>query len=615
MSATSNPVNFTFSDTIAGRVTGHDREAGRFTVATADGRVFGVDLTGGPSAELLHNLGEPYQDASGHIDELLTEGTFVFAYGVFYPHGEGARFEAKRLVFVGRGDDDYRFEEEKWWVRQIEEIAGFYRRAQFGDGPIDFSDYRTEIRLGGEKTASHVQETDTISRLVYGMASAFLMTGEDEYLEIAERGTEYLREHMRFVDTDENVTYWYHGLKVDGDTEKKLFTSEFSDDYDALPMYEQIYALAGPVQTYRVTGDPRIKADADATIRLFDRFYLDPENGGYFSHIDPILLSPEHDSLGPNKARKNWNSVGDHAPAYLINLYLATGDEKYADMLEYTFDTIVEHFPDPKNSPFVQERFHKDWSHDTTHGWQQNRAVVGHNLKIAWNLMRMHSLRAKDSYLQTAAAIGETMPEVGGDRQRGGWYDVVERLKADGEDQFRFAWHDRKAWWQQEQAILAYLILAGTTGREAFRGEARSAQAFYNAFFLDHDEGAVYFNTLAGGMPYLLGVERLKGSHSMSMYHSAELCYLAAVYNNLLVNGKSMDFWFKPDPALVTDRVLRVAPDLLPAGSVRIDSVEIEDEPHTDFDAEALTVRLPETSGRVKVKVRLAAATAPGQTR
>ncbi|MEV7418428.1 AGE family epimerase/isomerase [Streptomyces sp. NPDC089919] len=612
--ATHDTVDFTFSDTLAGRITGFDADARSFTLATADGRLFAVDLTGGPAAELLHNLGEPYQDASGHIDDLLENGRFVLVHGVFYPQRGGLRFEAKRIVFVGRGPEDHRFEERTWWVRQIEEIAAFYLKAQFGDGPVDFTEYRTEIRLGGEKTASHVQETDTISRLVYGMASAFLLTGEERYLEVAERGTEYLREHLRFADADEDLVYWYHGLKVDGETESKLFTSEFSDDYDALPAYEQIYALAGPVQTYRITGDPRIKQDADATLRLFERHYLDPEQGGYYSHIDPILLSADHESLGPNRARKNWNSVGDHAPAYLINLYLATGEQAYADMLEYTFDTIVERFPDPKHSPFVQERFHRDWSHDTTHGWQQNRAVVGHNLKIAWNLMRMHSLRPKEEYLATAVSLGETMPEVGGDRQRGGWYDVVERLKADGEDRHRFAWHDRKAWWQQEQAILAYLILHGITGRPDFRTEARDAQSFYNAFFLDHDEGAVYFNTLANGLPYLLGVERLKGSHSMSMYHSAELCYLAAVYNNLLIGGKAMDFWFKPDPADLPGRTLRVSPDLLPAGAVRITAVEIDGQQHTDYDAAALTVHLPEADGRVKVRVTLAPVAADDRT-
>ena len=50
--------------------------------------------------------------------------------------------------------------------------------------------------------------------------------------------------------------------------------------------------MAGPLQTYRVTGDPRILDDAEKTISLFDRFYLDRDKGGYFSHIDPIYARP-----------------------------------------------------------------------------------------------------------------------------------------------------------------------------------------------------------------------------------------------------------------------------------------------------------------------------------
>ena len=147
-----------------------------------------------------------------------------------------------------------------------------------------------------------------------------MLTGDDRYLEVAEKGTEYLRDHMRFYDTDENIVYWYHGIDVHGNREDKIFASEFGDDFDAIPAYEQIYALAGPIQTYRITGDPRILADAEMTVELFDRFYLDKEKGGYFSHLDPITLDPRSDALGANKGKKNWNSVGDHAPAYLINL-------------------------------------------------------------------------------------------------------------------------------------------------------------------------------------------------------------------------------------------------------------------------------------------------------
>ncbi len=596
-------MHFPFMDTIAGHVTTYDESRGVFEMKTLAGDTYAVHATPDCAAELLRNLDEPYVDACQHLPQLLAEGRHLFVYGVFYPEGGDYTFEAKRLVFLGRQVGEYNFEKQDWWINQLDSVAGFYRRAQFGTGPIDYRKYQTNIRLGGEQSDNHVQETDTISRMVYGMASAYMLTGRDEYLEIAEKGTQYLRDHMRFVDSDNDIVYWYHGIQIEGDYEKKLFTSEFDDDYDAVPMYEQIYALAGPTQTFRVTGDRRIASDIDHTMRLFENHFRDKEGGGYYSHIDPVLLSADHESLGANRARKNWNSVGDHAPAYLINAYLATGEDRYAEMLERTFDAIVEHFPDYENSLFVNERFFQDWTHDQEHSWQGNRAVVGHNLKIAWNLTRMYALKPKGSYQELAAKIAEIMPAAGSDQQRGGWYDVVERTLQPGQEWHRFAWHDRKAWWQQEQAILAYLILAGTVGGDENLEQARQAAAFYNTFFLDHDEGAVYFNVLASGLPYLLGTERLKGSHSMSMYHSAELCYLATVYTSLLITKQPLDLHFKPRPD--ASRRLRVAPDLLPPGSFRLEKVEIDGKPYELFDAKDATVDLPESSESLTVKVQL----------
>ncbi len=597
---------FSFSDTIGGYVTKFDRNEKSFGIRTSDGREFKAYLTPTTYGRIAQNLEEPYADCTGRLAEMLMPGQHVFAYGIFYPQDSGYRFEAKALAFPGEAPGGYRHEEPDWWVKQVRSIADSYLKWQFNypEEPIDYVNYRTFLHLaGGKKKNDYLQETDTISRLVYGFASAFLMTGEDRFLEAAEKGTEYLREHMRFFDPDENLIYWYHGVKVSGNREQKLLTSEFSDDYDAIPAYEQIYALAGPIQTYRVTGDPRILNDAEMTVDLFDKFFIDREQGGYFSHIDPLTLDPRAESLGRNRARKNWNSVGDHAPAYLINLYLATGEPRYADFLEYTFDTIAKHFPDYDHSPFVQEKFYEDWSYDQTWGWQQNRAVVGHNLKIAWNLMRMNSLKGKADYTNLANKIAEIMPAVGSDQQRGGWYDVVERVESDGFH--KYVWHDRKAWWQQEQAILAYLILHGVLGNPEHLRHAREAAAFYNTWFLDHDDGAVYFNVLANGLPYLVGNERFKGSHSMSGYHSTELCYLAATYTNLLIKKQPMDFYFKPQPGGFTDNVLRVAPDILPQGSIKIGEVWVDGEPYADFDAAALTVKIPQIATAPKIKVRI----------
>lgn len=599
-------VNFPTSDLVAGYVTYFDSEQDKFGLKTSDEREIDAKLSQMAYAKLIQNLDEAYPDATGSMRSMLVPGRYLYAYGVFYPDSD--LFDVKSIVFVGRKEEDYIFEKSNWWIDQARSLANFYLKAQFGDKDINYRRYRTFLNLSGIRSEFNFsQETDTISRLVYGFASAFLLTGEDRFLEAAEQGVEYLREHMRFLDLDNEIVYWYHGIDVQGEREQKIFTSEFGDDYDAIPAYEQIYALAGPVQTYRITGDPKIREDAELTIKLFDDFFLDKsEYGGYFSHLDPVTLDPTSESLGRNKGTKNWNSVGDHAPAYLINLWLATGEEKYAKMLEYTFDTIVERFPDYDNSPFVQERFFEDWSHDTTWGWQQNRAVIGHNLKIAWNLMRMNSLKEKKDYVELATKIAEIMPEVGSDRQRGGWYDVVERILEEGEKHHRFVWHDRKAWWQQEQSILAYYILAGILKKDSDRRHAREAAAFYNAWFLDVEDGGVYFNVLANGIPFLAsGNERGKGSHSMSGYHSIELCYLAAVYSNLLVTKQPMNFYFKPIPGGFPDNILRVSPDILPAGSIKIDAVEIDGENYTDFDAENLTVTLPKTKERVKVKVRI----------
>jgi mannose/cellobiose epimerase-like protein (N-acyl-D-glucosamine 2-epimerase family) len=601
---------FEFSDTISGYVVDFDKAANTFRMETSDGRMYNVILGINLYARILRNLDEPYIDCTAQVPELLEKGQMVFAYGVYYPKDGEYFFEAKALDFPGKKPGKYRFEEPDWWIKQVEGICKFYLRAQFGkEHRIDYRQYCTQIDLTGERKGHYEnnfrQETDTISRLVYGFATAFLFTGNDEYLEAAEKGTQYLRDHMRFYDVDENIIYWYHGIKVSGEKEDKIFASEFGDDYDAIPAYEQIYALAGPTQAYRINGDPRIMKDIRMTIDLFDRFFLDREKGGYFSHLDPVTLDPRSESLGRNRAKKNWNSVGDHAPAYLINLCLASGEKKHIDFLKSTADCIVERFPDYAASPFVQEKFFEDWSKDQEWGWQQNRAVIGHNLKIAWNLMRINSVVPDQRYVKLAEKIAALMPESGMDRQRFGWYDVVERMKQKGEQLHRFAWHDRKAWWQQEQGILAYQILYGILKKPAYLKIGRESTAFYNTFFLDHDDGAVYFNVLANGIPFLVGTERLKGSHSMSGYHSTELCYLAQVYTNLLHTKQPLVLHFKPHLDGFPDGILRVQPDFLPPGSVKITEVMVDSSPWRKFDATGLSVELPNSNHRPKIKVTL----------
>ncbi|MFQ3679146.1 MAG: hypothetical protein SNJ60_01365 [Pseudanabaenaceae cyanobacterium] len=282
-----NKIDFPFSDTIAGYVTSFDPATDTFTLRTTDGREFSGKFTPTTYAKLAGNLGEPWQDCTGQMRDMMVPGRYRFVYG---PSEAGDyKFEAKEVAFCGRTEREYRFEKRSGWVDQIRELGNFYLAAQFHGEAIDYRHYRTSLSITGAKKGDFRQETDTISRLVYGFATAYMLTGDDRYLEGAEKGTKYLQEHMKFEDIDEGIVYWYHAIDVSGTRETKIFASEFGDDFDGIPAYEQIYALAGPIQTYRVTGEPSILRDAEKTVDLFDRFSFSLPAGRFWFFVGQVV--------------------------------------------------------------------------------------------------------------------------------------------------------------------------------------------------------------------------------------------------------------------------------------------------------------------------------------
>lgn len=615
-----NAMRFTFSDRFTGKVSDFDPIARSFTLTTNDASVFRIDLTATTYAQVVRNSDEPYIDATGSIADLLArDGLYLSVYARAYPQGTSFRLEAQEIAFFGEPGqpDTYRFEQPSWWADQVHAFGKFQLHAQFGDSDVfDFANYSTQIsKVGSRYPNDLLQEIDTISRYIYGLATTYLITGDPRFLRAAREGVIYQRKNMRIETLDGRYVYWYHAVLEDH-ADHKVLPSRFGDDYGSIPLYEQIYALAGLTQYYRITNDAEVLSDIERSVAFMNRYYRDDSHHkGYFSHIDPVTFSPHEDTLGQNRSKKNWNSVGDHAPAYLENLYLATGKEEYLDMLKYVADLIWRHFPDYDASPFVQEKFHADWSHDQHWGWQQNRSVVGHNLKIAWCMTRFFHHYGDPRYLELAEQIGTIIPTVGLDRVRGGWYDVMERAKPADQERYSFAFHDRKAWWQQEQALLAYMVLYGTTKQQAYLDLARDTAAFWNLAFLDHDDGETYFNVLASGIPYLMGTETMKSSHSKAAYHSFELCYFAHFYNNLLAKGQPVTLYFAPNNHIpvnerprtyVEEQEFRVQPISFPEDSVTIQSVLINGQPHTDFRADELIILLPKRDDDYTMQVVLA---------
>ncbi|HZC01226.1 MAG TPA: N-acyl-D-glucosamine 2-epimerase, partial [Gammaproteobacteria bacterium] len=63
--------------------------------------------------------------------------------------------------------------------------------------------------------------------------------------------------------------------------------------------------------------------------------------------------------------------------------------------------------------------------------------------------------------------------------------------------------------------------------------------------------------------------------------------------------------YFRPYPDGFKRNILRVSPDILPPGSIHLSEVWVNGEKYSRFDAENLTVRVPDSKEAVQIKVRI----------
>ena len=651
---------FTQSTTLLGTVSHADTPNACFTLRCRSGDSFLVYVDPETAFGVLRNIDgvsrdrvpappdfHPEQGPSERVRKYIRDGDLIFVQGTVMVHGDQKRFDAHTVTLMHAQPGKYLFEEEThWWLTQISSLADEWLDDLFGErrayGVADFAElYRTNLNIMGQPTDDNVQECATLSRLIYGLSSAYLLTGKERYVDAAKAGVRYQRETFRSVSHDGRYCFWNFGKRRRATGAQILVASENPDDRDTIPLYEQIYALAGLAQYYRATQDWEALEDIQRTVAAFQGFYLDkgPDGkgpgDGYFSHIDYATMQPDGESLGDNRLRKNWNSIGDHIPAYLINLILSLDplssgkDRNKAErllrtcrtILDTTSRLILEKFPDPDPSiPYVNERFFADWKPDHEWRWQRNRAIVGHNLKIAWNLTRVanyyrtlasqaradeEASRAEeyeqyaDRLLDLARKLGDAMVTHGLDQVRGGCFDAVERKPQSGMP-IEFSWGNTKDFWQQEQGILAYLILHGATrntddaaGHADYLALAREMMAFWNGFFLDHDNRGIWFRVTESGEPVIAGTYSQKAGHAVAGYHSFELNYLAHIYIRSFVVRDNFCLFFQPDKASRHAHI-NVLPDFFAPDTLEIKSITVNGVPRENFSRDNFSVELSE---------------------
>jgi len=650
---------------LIGMVESKDDQNKTFVLRTRSNDVFNIHLKATTWFESLQNLdrinrsrelmGTNEPNADFGFQQAVTKGNLIAVQGTWYQHGNCERYEAQTIYCLTSHAGYYLFEHTHWWVTQVSAMADRWLDNLFGEKRTyardDFSAlYRTNLNILGLPTNDETQEMATLSRLIYGLSSAYLLDGDERYFLAAKAGVDYQREAFRSISSDGRFCIWVHARVKDKYGRFDSLASLFEDDKNTIPLYEQIYALAGLAQYYRITSDWEVLYDISRTINSFEAMFADWDKArtfwdGYFSHIDPVTFSPSTPELKHNRDQKNWNSIGDHLPAYLINILLSLDPlpqqcgthegndhqrellelkKKCEKILEVTATLICDKFPDANGNPFVRERFDKDWNENLSWKWQQNRAIVGHNLKIAWNLTRVANYYASkgdsekaDKFFATAQRIGIAMAKLGVDQIRSGVYDAMERQPSDPSIPIQFAWHNTRDFWQQEQGILAYSIMWGyLSSREPesstaadFLSLSRELCAYWNLYFLDRERAGIYFRISDNGTPIIESHYGDKGGHSISGYHVFELDFLIHIYHRAYYPRKQQDhsvfcLHFKPSKDMCA-RSINVLPDFLGPDSLEVVDVTINGIRRTVVDKYNFQIPFAENDLGKTIVVRL----------
>lgn len=673
--------NFFQTVTVTGRVVELDVAKLKFKLQFLNGGSIIVGVSPNTTYNVLTNVGNDQQDrvkepSKEKYDEILGADAdnplkknmikylratdTVLITGIYSQNNENINFDARTVVLQHSVEGHYGFESSHWWLQQINTLFEQWLDSLFGNvrnfTVNDFAkNYRTHLDLLGGATDDVCQESATMSRFLYGLSSSYLLTGNERALSAARACSEYLIQGFSVISHDRRYCFWKFGRVKDNRTTRDIVASLNGDDLGSYALYEQIYVLSGLAQFYRITQDTRILSYIRMTVAAFQDFFADwtekddafKGKGGYFSHIDPVTMRPDSPSLHRdngynNQCKKNWNSVGDHIPAYLINVLISleplpkseVGDwgefrTLCRSILDDCVDNILNHFF-KTDSPLVNERFESDWSQDLTWGWQQDRGIVGHNLKICWNLTRCGHYYAKRALelrvegsdeaatqcegrskrcYEQACELGNKMDSLGVDQIRGGIWDALER-KPNDNGTHEFAWGSTKDFWQQEQAILAYYIMQGIPGVDKnlanrYLNLARACTFFWNQFFIDQDNRKIYFRTDENGMPIIQGQYGIQAGHAIAGYHMFELNYLAHIYIRTYVSNGSGDNFalvFCPSDTKAM-RSINVLPDFMPPGSLEVHSIRVNGIDQSGFDKKSFQLDISEFENNSRIEV------------
>lgn len=403
-----------------------------------------------------------------------------------------------------------------------------------------------------------------VSRHLFSYSTAYLLTGDDAWLDRADDLFAWLAEY----GWDPEYGGWYDEVDREG---RAVGASK--------DMFMQAYAVTGLAMYWVVTHDPEAWTYLERSMEILEQHAWDPETGGYVRRLNRDLSVAEW--------RKDFSPQIAHGSGYLAYLYPATRDPALLERMERILGVVLDRTLDDETG-WVLGRFDRAWSYD---GRQPARTNVGHDLETAWLLMRLHLLTGKPEYREQGLRLAEAMRERAFRPDSGVWAHQLDLASG-------AVARDNTPWWVQAYGNMVQLYEYRLTGDDGHLDTYRRGARFWDDYFIDPEYGGAYLSVYLDGELH----RGDKGVRTKTSYHSMEYALLNYLYLTLWVEKEQAELHYR-----ITGSDRTLYPSILEDPDIRIARVEVNGREWSDYDPDEGVIALPASPDTVVVTAVLEA--------
>jgi cellobiose epimerase len=312
------------------------------------------------------------------------------------------------------------------------------------------------------------------SRILWAFSSAYLLTHDEQYLEMAKRAYDYITRF--FLDQEYGGVYWTVDHKGEPLDTKKQF-------------YALAFAVYGMSEFYKASPNEAVKLAAITLYRDIVEHSYDQQYGGYIEAIsrDWNEIRDLRLSIKDANERKSMNTHL-HVLEAFANLYSIWPDEGLHQQLIELIHIFLEHIISADNNHLVLF-FDEQWNH------RSGVISYGHDIEAAWLVQEAAELLGDEALLskvkQRSLLIADAAAE-GLDRDGGLWYEFdpsTDHLVR------------QKHSWPQAEAMVGFLNAWQISGNEKYLEHSWKSWQFVKEHMLDKKGGEWYWGVESEYVP------------------------------------------------------------------------------------------------------------------